>query len=128
MLTHEEIELRKHLPRVGDTVRSRKHGTLWRVMQKGERWAPMEDDPQTGNPRLVPAIYITFWKIVEGRSLESVRCLVTCTLHMTTPLNQTGRLCKDNNRTSGPGGKLVHAGFIDLPFILSFTSSGQHAT
>ncbi len=68
MLTHEEIELRKHLPRVGDTVRSRKHGTLWRVMQKGERWAPMEDDPQTGNPRLVPAIYITFWKIVEGRS------------------------------------------------------------
>jgi len=27
----------------------------------------MADDPQTGNPRLVPAIYLGFWKIVEGR-------------------------------------------------------------
>jgi hypothetical protein len=68
MLTHEEIELRKRLPRVGDTVRSKKYGTLWRVMTKSERWAPIGDDPQTGSPRLVPAIYIGFWKIVEGRS------------------------------------------------------------
>ena len=66
MLTHEEIELRKNLPRVGDIVRSKKHGTLWRVMAKSERWAPMADDPQTDNPRLVPAIYLSFWKIVEG--------------------------------------------------------------
>jgi hypothetical protein len=67
MLTHEEIELRKNLPRVGDTVRSKKYGTLWRVMTKSERWAPIEDDPHTGNARLVPAIYLGFWKIVEGQ-------------------------------------------------------------
>jgi hypothetical protein len=35
-------------------------------MTKSERWAPIGDDPQTGNPRLVPAIYIGYWKIVEG--------------------------------------------------------------
>jgi len=67
MLTHEEIELRKNLPRVGDTVRSKKYGTLWRVMTKSERWAPIEDDPHTGNARLVPAIYLGFWKIVKGQ-------------------------------------------------------------
>ena len=66
MHTHEEIELRKNLPRVGDTVRSKKYGTLWRVMLKSERWAPIEDDPGSGNPRLVPAIYLGYWKIVEG--------------------------------------------------------------
>ena len=68
MLTHEEIQLRKHLPDVGDTVRSKKHGTVWRVLGKSERWAPTGDDPQTGNPRLVPAIYLSYWKVVEGQS------------------------------------------------------------
>lgn len=64
--THEEIELRKHLPRVGDVVRSRKHGTLWRVLEKREIWTATGDDPKTGDPRLVPAIYLSYWKIVEG--------------------------------------------------------------
>ncbi len=67
MLTHEEIELRKNLPRVGDIVRSKKYGTLWRIMQKEERWAPIGDDPKTGDPRIIPAIYLMFWKIVAGR-------------------------------------------------------------
>jgi len=68
MLTHEEIQLRKHLPDVGGIVRSKKHGTLWRVMARSERWAPTWDDPQTRNPGLLPAIYITYWKIVEGQT------------------------------------------------------------
>jgi hypothetical protein len=67
MLTHEEIELRKKLPHVGDTVRSKKYGTHWRVMTKSERWAPIGDDPETGNPRLAPAIYLGFWKIVAEK-------------------------------------------------------------
>ena len=66
MLTHEEVAHWKKLPHVGDTVRSKKYGTLWRVMTKSERWAPTADDPQTGNPRLTPAIYLGYWKIVEG--------------------------------------------------------------
>ena len=67
MLTHEEVALWKRLPHVGDTIRSKKHGTLWRVMTKSERWAPTADDPQTGNARLVPAIYLGYWIIVEGQ-------------------------------------------------------------
>ena len=66
MLTHEEVTFWKKLPHVGDTVRSKKYGTLWRVMTKSERWAPTGDDPQSGNPRLTPAIYLGYWKIVEG--------------------------------------------------------------
>ena len=67
MLPHEEVMWQKSLPRVGDTVRSRKYGTLWRVMAKREVWTATGDDPATGNPRLVPAIYLSYWKIHERK-------------------------------------------------------------
>jgi hypothetical protein len=62
-LTHDEILKHKALPRVGQTVRSRKFKTLWRVMEKREIWRTIPDDPKTGEPRLVPAIYLTYWRI-----------------------------------------------------------------
>ncbi len=67
MLPHDEVSLQKNLPRVGDTVRSRKYGTLWRVLAKREVWSATADDPVTGNPRLVPAIYLSYWKIEKGK-------------------------------------------------------------
>ncbi len=67
MHTHEEIEFRKNLPHVGDVVRSKKYGTLWRVLEKRELWTATGDDPKTGGPRLVPAIYLNYWKILEGQ-------------------------------------------------------------
>lgn len=68
MEPHAEVERQKHLPRVGDTVRSRKHGTLWRVIEKREMWEHSADDPAVGDTRLVPAIYIRFWKIQQGKT------------------------------------------------------------
>jgi solute carrier family 9B (sodium/hydrogen exchanger), member 1/2 len=64
--THDDVIKGKNLPRVGETVRSKRHGTLWRVMEKREVWANAADDPKTGNPRLLPAIYLCYWKIKEG--------------------------------------------------------------
>ncbi len=64
MYSHDEIALKKNLPRVGDFVRSKKHGTLWKVLEKRELWSATGDDPRTGNPRLVPAIYLSYWKSV----------------------------------------------------------------
>lgn len=65
--THDEVMLQKNLPRVGDTVRNKKHGTLWRVIEKRETWQPTEDDPETREPRLLPAVYLCYWKIKEGQ-------------------------------------------------------------
>jgi len=56
----------KKLPRVGQIVRSKKFGTLWRVMEKREVWQNIEDDPATSEPRIVPAIYLAFWRVREG--------------------------------------------------------------
>ncbi len=67
MFPHEEVMRQKNLPRVGDTVRSKKHGTLWRVITKREVWSGTGDDPATGEPRLVPGIYLSYWKIERGK-------------------------------------------------------------
>jgi hypothetical protein len=63
---HEEVLRQKKLPDVGQTVRSKKYGTLWRVMEKREVWQDIADDPETGDPRLVPAIYLAYWRIRKG--------------------------------------------------------------
>ncbi len=62
----EKIIREKELPSVGETVRSKKHGTIWRVLEKKEVWHNIEPDPKTGEPRMVPAIYLAFWRVKEG--------------------------------------------------------------
>jgi hypothetical protein len=66
MERHEDVMRQKNLPRVGQTVRSRQYGTLWRVLEKREIWQTIEDDPKTGTPRMLPAIYLSFWRVREG--------------------------------------------------------------
>jgi hypothetical protein len=66
MKDYERIIKEKGLPEVGQTVRSKKYGTLWRVLEKREVWQNIDPDPQTGEPRMVPAIYLNYWKFQEG--------------------------------------------------------------
>jgi len=64
--THDEVMRQKNLPRVGQTVRSKKYATLWRVMEKREVWQHTSDDPATQKPRMLPGIYLSFWRVQEG--------------------------------------------------------------
>lgn len=66
MVEYEKIIKEKKLPGVGQTVRSKKYGTLWRVMEKKEVWQNIDPDPQTKEPRMIPAIYLCYWKVQEG--------------------------------------------------------------
>ena len=66
MKDFEKIIREKGLPEVGQEVRSKKYGTVWRVMEKKEIWANILPDPQSGEPRMVPAIYLMFWRVKEG--------------------------------------------------------------
>ena len=66
MKEYDEILKKKGLPNVGQVVKSKRYGTLWRIMEKREVWQNIEDDPQTGEPRIVPAIYLAFWKVQPG--------------------------------------------------------------
>ena len=62
----EKIVQEKGLPSVGQTARSKKYGTLWRVMEKKEVWRNIDPDPKSSESRMVPAIYLMFWKVQEG--------------------------------------------------------------
>ncbi len=62
-MTHDEVFRQKKLSNVGQIVRSNKYGTLWRILERREIWQNIEDDPQSGEPRMVPAIYLAYWKI-----------------------------------------------------------------
>jgi len=64
--THDEVSRQKRLPDVGQIVRSKRHGTLWRVMEKREVWQSRVEDPGTGSPRLFPAIYLSYWRVKKG--------------------------------------------------------------
>jgi hypothetical protein len=59
----EKILKEKKLPQVGQVVRSKKYGTLWRIVEKREVWQKIEDDPKTGEPRILPAVYLGFWRV-----------------------------------------------------------------
>ena len=65
MKEYEEIIRAKGLPSVGQTVYSKKYGTLWRVMERKEIWRNIDPDPNTGEPRIIPCIYLLFWKVQE---------------------------------------------------------------
>ena len=67
MKDYDEIMQKKGLPSVGQEVRSKKFGSIWRVMEKREVWENIDPDPKTGEPRMIPAIYLSFWKVVEGK-------------------------------------------------------------
>jgi hypothetical protein len=66
MKDYEEIIKQKGLPEVGQTVRNKKYKTLWRVMEKKEVWQNIDPDPKSGEPRMVPAIYLLYWKMQAG--------------------------------------------------------------
>jgi len=48
------------LPRVGEKVRNKRHGTVWKVIEEREVWMPGTGE---GAPSLVPALALRFWKV-----------------------------------------------------------------
>lgn len=63
---HDEVFRQKKLPAVGQIVRSIKYNTLWRVMEKREIWQHTAYNPQSGEGGLLPAIYLSYWKVQNG--------------------------------------------------------------
>jgi hypothetical protein len=66
MTEYAEITRQQKLPKVGQVVRSKKYGTEWRVMEKKEVWQNIDPDPKTGETRMIPAVYLNFWRVQEG--------------------------------------------------------------
>jgi NhaP-type Na+/H+ or K+/H+ antiporter len=52
------------LPRVGQRVRHKRHGTVWKVIEEQEAW--VQGSGQEGVPALVPSLSLRFWKVNEA--------------------------------------------------------------
>ncbi len=64
--SHRFRDLREKLdlPRVGERVRNKRHGTVWKIIEEREVWiAPTQAGaPGTSGDGLIPAISIRYWK------------------------------------------------------------------
>jgi NhaP-type Na+/H+ or K+/H+ antiporter len=61
----ETLRQKLRLPRVGQRVRNKRHGIVWKVIEEKEVW--VEAPSEKGGPgSLMPAIYLRFWKPREG--------------------------------------------------------------
>ena len=49
------------LPRVGERIRSKKHGTIWKIIEEKEVWIEVSEDEEL-EPGPMPAIYIRYWQ------------------------------------------------------------------
>ena len=64
----KELREKLGLPRVGERVRNRRLGTVWKIIEEKERWferRPPEGFPD--DPFLVPAIELRFWQENSGQ-------------------------------------------------------------
>jgi NhaP-type Na+/H+ or K+/H+ antiporter len=52
-----------NLPRVGERVRSKRHNTVWKIIEEKEVWIPTEE---AGTRSRAPAIYIKYWREYES--------------------------------------------------------------
>jgi len=54
------------LPRVGETVRSKRHGTVWKIIEEKEVWIDADSGDLETHP--IPAIQLRYWKNRSGGS------------------------------------------------------------
>lgn len=65
MPEYDEVFRQRGIPRTGEVVRCRQSGSLWRVLER-EVWQRLEEDPVTGEDRVVPLFYLSFWRVQDG--------------------------------------------------------------
>ncbi len=73
MYRFKELREKLALPHVGERVRSKVSGSVWKVIEQKEVWLknPAESDGSGGASRLLPAIYLRYWR--ESKTTEAGR-------------------------------------------------------
>jgi len=60
----KDLRKKLELPRVGETLRSKHYGTVWKIIEEKEVWmegsAGGDTAPEVAHP--IPAIYLRYWR------------------------------------------------------------------
>ena len=73
--SHTDVVEMMHLPRVGDIIKNKKFGSMWKVLEEREVWETIDDDPETGEPRMVPAVAVSICRLKDGTVMEKNRTM-----------------------------------------------------
>jgi hypothetical protein len=72
----KDLREKMGLPRVGERVVSRRHGTVWKVIEEKETWLEQPAGSSGANPSSpVPGIFIRYWKEDTGKGPGTGRTL-----------------------------------------------------
>ncbi len=63
--TFKSLREKLGLPRVGERVRSKRYGTVWKIIEEKETWVPVPGGKGESGRRM-PAIFIRYWKEGSG--------------------------------------------------------------
>ena len=64
MYRFKELREELNLPRVGERVRNKTHGTVWKIIEEKETWLDIPAN-KVGYPhgdQLLPAVQLRYWK------------------------------------------------------------------
>ena len=75
---YKKIREEKGLPHVGRAVKSKKYGTVWKMIEEKEMWIALGRVPgrKPGESHLIPAVYLKYWKpepglaVGKGKTME----------------------------------------------------------
>jgi hypothetical protein len=70
----KELREKLLLPHVGERVRSKFSGTIWKVIEQKEVWLEEGEKPSSSQ-NLLPAIYIRYWKESENKGVGKGKTL-----------------------------------------------------
>jgi len=75
----KELREQMELPRVGERVRSKQFGTVWKVIEEREAWLrqPVSGGPRSDRAPATPAVHLRFWQEDESRQPGTGRTLKT---------------------------------------------------
>jgi NhaP-type Na+/H+ or K+/H+ antiporter len=65
----KDLRAQLNLPHLGERVRSKRYGTIWKIIEQKESWLPAHTDAtqQANKPPVVtPAIYLRYWQQQDG--------------------------------------------------------------
>jgi NhaP-type Na+/H+ or K+/H+ antiporter len=64
----KEIRENMGLPHVGERVRNKRSGSVWKVIEQKEVWVESPSSPPGDRAALIPAVYLRFWREESGNA------------------------------------------------------------
>jgi Kef-type K+ transport system membrane component KefB len=85
----KDLRTRHGLPRVGERVRSKQYGTVWKIIEEKEEWM------EGSNKHLIPCIFVKYWREDTSSGPGTGRTISHCYNHNDPPFENYWEILYD---------------------------------